>query len=148
MAPIKVLFVCIHNSARSQMAEAYVNRLAAGTLAAQSAGLTPGKLNPVVVSLMKEVGIDISGHGTKSVEDFIKRKELFDYVITVCDEASAERCPAFPGKAKKLHWGFEDPSSFKGTEDEKIARTRVIRDQIKAKVSQWIQTLASQGCDP
>jgi len=127
------------------MAEAFINHLAAGKLAAQSAGLTPGEFNPVVVAVMKEAGIDISDNATKSVEDFIKRKEYFDYVITVCDEASAERCPAFPGKVKKLHWGFEDPSSFKGSEDEKIARTRVIRDQIKAKVTQWIQSLTNQG---
>ena len=147
MAPIKVLFVCLHNSARSQMAEAFVNRLATGKIIAQSAGLAPGNLNPVVVSVMKEVGIDISGNSTKSVEDFIKRKDQYDYVITVCDEASAERCPVFPGKVKKLHWGFEDPSSLKGSEEEKNARTRLIRDQIKAKVQQWIVTLTHQGAD-
>ena len=147
MAPIKVLFVCIHNSARSQMAEAFVNHFAAGKVVAQSAGLMPGKLNPGVVSVMKETGIDISANSTKSVENFIKRKDAFDYVITVCDEASAERCPTFPGKAKKLHWGFEDPSSLMGSEDEKTARTRLIRDQIKLKVGQWVQSLINHGSD-
>jgi arsenate reductase len=135
---VSVLFVCIHNSARSQMAEAFVNDLSGGKVAAQSAGLTPGKLNPVVVEVMKEEGIDISGNKTKSVDDFIKRKELFDYVITVCDETSAEQCPNFPGRAKRLHWGFEDPSSLQLSPEEKLVRSRVIRDQIKSKVKEWL----------
>jgi len=135
---IKVLFVCIHNSARSQMAEAFVNRLAGGRVVAQSAGLTPGKLNPVVVDVMKEEGIDISRNKTKSVADFFVSGEQFDYVITVCDESSAEQCPVFPGKAKRLHWGFEDPSSLAMSAEDKIKRTRLIRDQIKNKVVQWL----------
>lgn len=140
---VKILFVCIHNSARSQMAEAFVNTLAHGKISAQSAGLTPGKLNPVVVSVMKEIGIDLSRNVTKSVHEFIDRKEIFDYVVTVCDAASAERCPNFPGKAKRLHWGFEDPSSISGSDDEKLSRTRMIRDQIQSKVKQWIESVDS-----
>lgn len=135
---VKVLFVCIHNSARSQMAEAFVNTSAEGRVFAQSAGLTPGRLNPFVVAAMAEVGIDISGKTTKGVSEFLDRKDIFDYVVTVCDEASAERCPIFPGKAQKLHWGFEDPSSITGTDEEKMTRTRVIRDQIRSKVDSWI----------
>ncbi len=138
---IKVLFVCIHNSARSQMAEAFVNCSAEGRVFAQSAGLTPGKLNPVVVEVMKEEGIDISRNKTKSVEEFMGRREVFDYVITVCDETSAERCPAFPGKAQRLHWGFEDPSSLQLSQEEKLERTRLIRDEIKAKVTSWLNSL-------
>ena len=140
---VKILFVCIHNSARSQMAEAFVNTLAHGKISAQSAGLTPGKLNPVVVSVMKEIGIDLSRNVTKSVHEFIDRKEIFDYVVTVCDAASAERCPNFPGKAKRLHWGFEDPSSISGSDDEKSSRTSMIRDQIQSKVKQWIESVDS-----
>ena len=140
---VKILFVCIHNSARSQMAEAFVNTLAHGKISAQSAGLTPGKLNPVVVSVMKEIGIDLSRNVTKSVHEFIDRKEIFDYVVTVCDAASAERCPNFPGKAKRLHWGFEDPSFISGSDDEKSSRTRMIRDQIQSKVKQWIESVDS-----
>src|SRR5690349_20227849 len=134
------LFVCIHNSARSQMAEAFVNQLAAGKISAESAGLTPGQLNPLVVEALKEEGIDISKNKTKSVEDFLKREELFDYVVTVCDEASAEQCPVFPGKARRLHWGFEDPSRFQGSVSEKLQKIRGVRAQIKAKVQEWIST--------
>src|ERR1700757_4721625 len=131
-----VLFVCIHNSARSQMAEAFLNRHCGDVFAAQSAGLEPGKLNPLVVEAMREAGIDISGNGTKSVDDMIQSGPKFAYVITVCDEASAERCPIFPGGAsvKRLHWGFPDPSQFQGTRDEKLAAVRQVRDQIERKV--------------
>ena len=133
----KVLFVCIHNSARSQMAEAFLNQICGGTFEAQSAGIEPGKLNPIVVEAMREVGIDISMNPTKAVWDFIKAGTLFSYVITVCDEASAERCPIFPGVTKRLHWGFPDPSSFQGTHVEKLAATRTVRDAIQAKIEAW-----------
>jgi arsenate reductase len=133
----KVLFVCIHNSARSQMAEAFLNQVCGDTFEAHSAGLEPGKLNPVVVEAMREAGIDISGNQTKSVMDMIKSGQLFAYVVTVCDEASAERCPIFPGVTTRLHWGFPDPSAIEGTPEQKLARTREIRDTIKAKVQAW-----------
>src|ERR1051326_8666132 len=128
MNPIRVLFVCVHNSARSQMAEAYLNQLGGGRCEAESAGLEPGVLNPRVVQVMKEDGIDISRNQTKSVSDMIQRGGLYHYVVTVCDETSAEKCPIFPGVAQRLHWSFEDPSSLTGTEQEKIERTRAIRD--------------------
>jgi arsenate reductase len=133
----KVLFVCIHNSARSQMAEAFLNHICGDEFEAHSAGLEPGKLNPIVVEVMKEAGIDISGNQTKAVFDMIKSGKLFAYVITVCDEASAERCPIFPGVTKRLHWSFPDPSGFQGTREEKLAKTREVRDAIKAKIEQW-----------
>ena len=110
----KVLFVCIHNSARSQMAEAFLNQICGDEFEAHSAGLEPGKLNPMVVEAMQEVGIDISGNQTKAVFDIIKSGQMFAYVITVCDEASAERCPVFPGVTTRLHWSFPDPSAFQG----------------------------------
>ncbi len=119
----KVLFVCIHNSARSQMAEAFLNRICGGEFEAQSAGLEPGKLNPVVVAAMGEIGLDISGHKTKSVSDTVKSGKTFAYVITVCDEASAERCPVFPGATQRLHWSFPDPSSFRGSPAEVLGKT-------------------------
>src|SRR5262245_21954322 len=103
----QVLFVCIHNSARSQMAEAFLNHLCSHDFRAQSAGVEPGQMNPVVVSAMKEIGFDLSGNQTKCAADFVG--EPFDYVITVCDEASAGRCPVFPGRTQRLHWGFPDP---------------------------------------
>ena len=137
MAKQKVLFVCIHNSARSQMAEAFLNQLGGDRYEAESAGLEPGRLNPVVVEAMREAGIDISGQPTKSVASMIARGPLFDYVVTVCDEASAERCPAFPGVGQRLHWPFPDPSGFTGTPEEKLAGTRAVRDAIRDKVAVW-----------
>jgi len=133
----KILFVCIHNSARSQMAEAFLNRLCGDEFEAFSAGLESGKLNPIVVEAMRETGIDISGNKTKTVMDFIKAGVLFSYVVTVCDEANAERCPIFPGVTKRLHWGFPDPSALQGSPDEKLAKTREIRDAIRGKIEEW-----------
>jgi len=139
----KVLFVCIHNSARSQMAEAFLNRICGEEFEAHSAGLEPGKLNPIVVEAMREVGIDISGNQTKAVRDTLNAGKTFAYVITVCDEASAERCPVFPGMATRLHWSFADPSSFRGTHEEKLARTREVREMIKGRVKQWCDEVCS-----
>ena len=138
MDKIRVLFVCIHNSARSQMAEAFMNQLGGDKFEAHSAGLEPGKLNPIVVEAMKEIGIDISGKKTQGVFDLLKNGEFFGYVITVCDEASGERCPLFPGAGKKIHWGFPDPSALQGSHDEKLQETRRIRDVIKEKVAEFI----------
>ncbi|MGZ6210488.1 MAG: arsenate reductase ArsC [Syntrophales bacterium] len=130
----KVLFVCVHNSARSQMAEAWMNHICGDQFQAESAGLEPGSLNPLAVATMREVGIDISGKKTRSVFDIFKSGEVFSYVITVCDESAAERCPIFPGPANRLHWSFTDPSALQGTEQEKRMRMREIRDAIRGKV--------------
>ena len=136
----KILFVCIHNSARSQMAEAFVNQLCGDEFEAESAGIEPGKLNPVVVQVMQEINLDLSGNPTKSTDEMLQRGTKFDYVVTVCDETSAERCPHFPGQGTRLHWGFPDPSSFQGPPDAKLAFTRNVRDQIKAKIEGWCAT--------
>jgi arsenate reductase len=133
----KVLFICVHNSARSQMAEAWLNYLCGEFFEAQSAGLEPGTLNPLAVKVMSEVGIDISHKKTQAVFDAVESRQLFTYVITVCDESSAERCPIFTGPAKRLHWSFLDPSQVTGTAEEKLARVREIRDAIRAKVENW-----------
>ncbi|HEV2320306.1 MAG TPA: arsenate reductase ArsC [Verrucomicrobiae bacterium] len=135
----KVLFICIHNSARSQMAEAFLNQICGERFEAHSAGLEPGKLNPVVVEAMREIGIDISGNKTKAVFDIFKSGKTFQYVITVCDETSAERCPIFPGITRRLHWSFPDPSAIQGTTQQKLERTREIRDMIKARVEAWCE---------
>ncbi|HUO77212.1 MAG TPA: arsenate reductase ArsC [Thermodesulfovibrionales bacterium] len=134
----KVLFVCVHNSARSQMAEAFLNAMGGDKVVAESAGLEPGVLNPIVVDVMKEVGFDISNNKTQGAFDCFKAGKLYHYVITVCDETNAERCPIFPGLAKRLHWGFDDPSKLQGSREEKLQGTRIIRDQIKAKREEWI----------
>jgi arsenate reductase len=129
-----VLFVCIHNSARSQMAEAFVNASCDGVLQAYSAGLEGGNLNPVVVDAMAEIRLDISQNRTKTVADDDIRSRAYDYVVTVCDEASAEACPIYPSMGKRLHWSFPDPSAFTGTRDEKLDLTRKVRDDIAARI--------------
>src|SRR5712692_8249720 len=108
----KVLFICIHNSARSQMAEAFLNQLCGEQFEAHSAGIEPGKLNPIVVEAMQETGLDISGKQTRAVTEMLISGKSFAYVITVCDETSAEQCPIFPGVTQRLHWSFPDPSAF------------------------------------
>ena len=135
--PKRILFVCIHNSARSQMAEAFVNQMCKGSYEAHSAGLEPGVLNPLVVEAMQEVGIDIAGAKTKSVAEMLAGGPTFTRVVTVCDEASAERCPTFPGGAERDHWGFPDPSTLAGTHEERLVAVRRIRDDIRHRVSQW-----------
>src|ERR1700751_820728 len=110
MAKQKVLFVCVHNSARSQMAEAFLNKTCPDFFEAQSAGMEPGTLNPFVVDALREVDIDISGKKTQAVFDVFKSGQLFAYVITVCDESAAAGCPIFSGVARKMHWSFDDPS--------------------------------------
>ena len=136
-----ILFVCIHNSARSQMAEAFINHRFGDRFHAKSAGLESGTLNPVVVEAMKEIDIDISNNATKTVDDILATKESFDYVVTVCDEANAERCPVFPGPGERIHWGFPDPSALQGAADDKLARTRVIRDAIQDRLSAWASSV-------
>ena len=138
----RVLFVCIHNSARSQMAEAFLNELGTGRFEAESAGLEPGKLNPIVIQALQEVGLDISESTCDAIEDFLPRANEFAYVVTVCDESAAERCPIFPGNVKRLHWGFPDPSSLEGSAEERLARTRKIRDLIRVRIEQWLSSVA------
>ena len=135
----KVLFVCIHNSARSQMAEAFLNAYGGDCLVAESAGLEAGSLNPNAVKVMQEVGIDISKKGTQEAFDLFREGRLFQAVITVCDEASAEGCPIFPGVIRRLGWSFPDPSAFTGADDEKLEQTRKVRDQIKEAVLAFIE---------
>ena len=138
MSKKRVLFICVHNSARSQMAEAFLKQLAGDKFEVESAGLEPGTLNPLAVEAMKEAGIDISQNKTKSVFDFYKQGKQYDYVITVCDESQSGACPMFPGKGERLHWGFDDPSSFQGTPEERLEKTRVVRDKIRKKIEEWL----------
>ncbi|MBI5403977.1 MAG: arsenate reductase ArsC [Ignavibacteriae bacterium] len=140
MDKIKVLFVCIHNSARSQMAEAFLNTLGGDRFSAESAGLEPGTLNPLVVKSMADAGIDISQNKTNDVFEFFKEGRRYNYVITVCDEASGERCPIFPGALKKLNWSFPDPSAFMGTEEEKLMKIAEVRNAIKLRIKEFIIT--------
>ena len=140
----RVLFICVHNSARSQMAEAWLNTICGEHFEAQSAGLEPGTLNPLAVQVMAEVGIDISNKKTQAVFDVFKSGQLFVDVITVCDETSAEKCPIFPGPATRLHWSFPDPSEVQGSETAKLEQVRIIRDQIRAKIERWCEEVCLQ----
>jgi len=143
MKKTKVLFVCIHNSARSQMAESFLRHHDGQRFEAHSAGIEPGKLNPIVVEAMKDRGIDISGNATKSVFAMFTSGARFEYVITVCDEINAGRCPIFPGVATRLHWGFPDPSAVQGSPEVKLAKTKEIRDTIERKISEWCVTMGA-----
>jgi arsenate reductase len=133
----KVLFICVHNSARSQMAAAWLNHICPDDFEADSAGLEPGTLNPVAVDAMREVGIDISEKKTQAVFDVFKSGKFFPYVITVCDESEAAACPIFPGVTQRLHWSFKDPSAPSGTYEERLESTREIRDQIRDRIQMW-----------
>jgi arsenate reductase (thioredoxin) len=143
MLKLKTLFVCVHNGGRSQMAEAFANRYGASRVHAESAGLEPGELNPLVVQAMQEIGIDISQNQTKSVVEKFRAGEHYHYVIAVCSPEAAEKCPIFPGVSKRLHWPFDDPARVTGTEEEKLNQVRRIRDQIKKNVFEWLDELGA-----
>lgn len=127
----RVLILCTGNSARSQMAEGILRHIAGGRFDVESAGVAPSHVRPEAIEAMREIGIDISRHRSKSVNEFTG--QTFDYIITVCDNA-AENCPVFPGKAERIHWSFDDPAAVTGTDDERLAAFRAVRDQIIARL--------------
>ncbi len=134
MEKLRVLFVCVHNSARSQMAEAFLRAFAGDSFEVESAGLEPAEaVNPLVVEAMAELGFDLSGRKPKSAFELFRQGRLYDYVISVCEDGG-ERCPVFPGLTRRWHWPFPDPARVTGTREERLAQVRAIRDQIRAKV--------------
>ena len=138
----KVLFLCTHNSARSQMAEAFLRKYAGDRFDVYSGGLEPGEIHPYTKRVMEEIGFDLSGHYSKGIWQW--RGELhFGYLITVCSRAEAE-CPIFPGVGKRLHWAFDDPAAFDGSEDQKLAEFRRVRDAIDARIQAWLTEETSQ----
>jgi len=141
MNKIRVLFVCVHNSARSQIAEALLNKLWSDRFYAESAGLDPGSLNPIVVEALKEIDIDISKNETKSVFDLYRKGRVFHYVIAVCDQTTAEKCPIFPGVTERIYWSFPDPSKLEGSFEDKLMGIRIIRDQIKKQIEEWVSNI-------
>ncbi len=142
MSQTRVLFLCTGNSARSQMAEAFLHKYAGDRFEAHSAGLEPKALNPLTVRVMKEVGVDVSGAKSKGIDTYLG-KVLFQYLVTVCDDAE-KNCPTtWPGVNQRLHWSFEDPAAFQGTDEEKLAKFRQVRDQINEKVKEWIAEQAA-----
>jgi len=135
---LKVLFVCVHNSARSQMAEAFFNQYVQEGDSAESAGIEPGTLNPYVIRAMGEKGIDISDNKTKGVFNLYKEGRTFSHVITVCDAQAAQRCPIFPGISRIIMWSFPDPSTFTGSDEEIMDQVCAVRDTIEVKVKAFI----------
>ncbi len=134
-APIRVLFVCTHNSARSVMAEILLRRKGGDAFEVFSAGTEPGAVRPLTLRVLQEGGFDTSGLRSKSVDEFLGQR--FDYVITVCDQAR-QSCPVFPGSGESLHWGYEDPSEASGTDEEKLAVYRRVFTQIGNRIGQFV----------
>src|SRR5215469_16888821 len=144
----RVLFICVHNSARSQMAEAWLDYTCGDVFDAQSAGLEPGTINPLVVRAMAEVGIDLSHKKTRRVFDVWKSRQMFQYVITVCSDAEAKGCPIFWGVTTRLHWPFPDPSRLTGSDEEKLRGVRKIRDKIRVKIEEWCEEVCPEQLTP
>lgn len=142
MNPIRVLFICQHNSARSQMAEAFLNHYGRGRFTALSAGLEPTEINPLVIEAMREQDFDLSGNDVTDVFALYRTGELFQYVITVCSQEVEKKCPMFPGVTDRLNWPFPDPAKATGSHEDKLAATRVIRDDIKARIIRFIDDLS------
>ena len=137
---LQVLFLCTGNSCRSQMAEAWLRALGGDAFTVYSAGLEPHGVNPYTITVMEEVGIDMREHSSKHLDAY-RGKIEFNYLITVCGNAD-ERCPFFPGMGARLHWPFEDPAAFVGTEAEQLAAFRDVREQIKAKIQSWLDEIS------
>jgi arsenate reductase len=140
--PVRVLFLCTHNSARSQMAEALLRQLAGERVQVFSAGTQPSRVHPLAVRAMAELGIDLSRAESKPVERFLGHP--FDWVVTVCDQA-AEACPLFPGSVRRLHWSLPDPAAASGDEEERLQYFRVVRDQLLEKLRRWIEAGSLAG---
>jgi arsenate reductase len=137
MSKTRVLFICTGNSARSQMAEAFLRTYGDDRYEAFSAGLEPRGVNPLTVRVMKERGIDITAQRAKGLAEYLGRQH-FGILVTVCDRAEQE-CPVFPGVATRLHWSFEDPAAMPGSEGQRLAKFREVRDQIESRVREWLE---------
>lgn len=144
MQKAKVLFLCTGNSARSQMAEAFLRKYAGDRFEVYSAGLEPKGIHPYTVRVMEEIGLPLDGHRSKPLSEYMGQIH-FGYMITVCGDAE-ERCPSvFPGMGKRLHWGFEDPAAFVGSAEDTLAKFREVRDQIDRRIRQWLEALPATG---
>jgi len=142
----KILFLCTGNSARSQMAEGFLRKQAGDRFEVFSAGLEPGFINPLTIQVMEEKGVNMTGHYSKGLDQFLG-KVHFAYLITVCSRAD-EKCPIFPGMGQRLHWPFEDPAAFQGSEEEKLAKFRQVRDEIEAKVKEFATSSSPFSAEP
>ncbi|MGA7672650.1 MAG: arsenate reductase ArsC [Nitrolancea sp.] len=142
---LRVLFLCTHNSARSQMAEGLLRQYAGDQIEVASAGTEPGGVHPLAMKAMQEINIDISAARSKSVDEFLDQQ--FDYVITLCDQAN-ETCPLFPGDPERIHWSFTDPSAAKGSEEERLHAFEQIRAQLAIRLRTWLQLPLTQRQAP
>ncbi|WP_370574247.1 arsenate reductase ArsC [Methanomethylovorans sp.] len=136
---IKVLFICVHNSARSQIAEEYLRRIEGDRFEVESAGLKPSSINPLVVEVMKEEGFDLRRKKTQAAWDLFRQGKLYSFVITVCDRKHEEECPIFPRPFVQMNWPFPDPETFTGTDEEKMQQMRELRDSIKERIEQFVE---------
>ena len=143
--PMRVLFLCTHNSSRSQMAEGLLRSRGGDAYEVFSAGTQPRSVHPLAIRAMSEIGIDLTTHRAKGIEEFAEQPPM-DLVITVCDEA-AEACPFFPNARQQVHWGFTDPSAVTGSEEERLAAFRHVRDLIAAKINQFIERSPAQSLE-
>jgi arsenate reductase len=136
VSKIRVLFLCVHNTVRSQMAEAFLRAFAGDEFEVYSAGLEPREIDPLAVAVMRERGFDLQGHYAKPLSEFLG-KVHFGYLITVCDRA-ARGCPTFPGMGTRLNWSFEDPAAFRGTEQQPLAKFREVPDGLELSIREWL----------
>lgn len=136
---IKVLFVCTHNSSRSQMAEEYLKKIGGDRFEVESAGLEPTSVNPLVIAAMKEEGIDLSTKKTQAVWNLFREGKFYNYVITVCDRKNEKQCPIFPKPFVQLKWSFPDPESFSGNESQKMEQIRSLRDAIRSRIEKFVE---------
>ena len=145
----RVLFICVHNSARSQMAAAFLNKICPAQFEAHSAGLEAGVINPLAIEAMAEAGIDISENKPQLVFDAWRSGIVFTHVIRVCSEAEAagRACPIFPSPTKRLSWPFENPATFQGSHAVRLAQMRLVRDAIESKIRNWCDAVCTVGAD-
>lgn len=137
----RVLFVCIYNSFRSQIAAAILNKKYGNLFTAKSAGINKKDINPLAVEVMNDYGVDISQNNVNSVFDLLKREESYDYVITVCSKEAGGKCPLFTGGQKKIHWELEDPDTFSGTHQEKLEKAILLRDEIEKRIDAFVKQI-------
>lgn len=141
MNKIKVLFICIHNSFRSQIAEAILNFKYGHMFQAESAGINKKDINPLAIEAMKDYGLDISGNSIDSVFDFYKEGRIYQYVITVCSKEAEKQCPIFPGIQKRFNWNLEDPDTYAGTYQENYKRALILRDEIEKRIDDFVKSV-------
>jgi arsenate reductase len=148
-ADVRVLFVCVHNAARSRMAEALLRELGGPGVEVMSAGFEPREVNPLVVEALADLGLSLPSTAPQpSVFELFRAGRHFHYVIGVCDEGHGQKCPLFPGVTQRIYWSFPDPATFTGSHDEQLTRVVRVRDAIRARIESWLATLSDMDSTP